>query len=93
MYAGSEVHCTDGSCSIDGACSSGYRGRMVALNAAPILQLLPVFAVDSSGIVQVPRGWLYDFCEPGNSGTALEPCEPGARFLFVCISELPHSLE
>lgn len=75
--AGSEVHCKDDSCSVDGACSSGHAEGSLALNTPPKIELLPVFAADSNGIVQVPHGWLYQFCEPGTLGTDQEPCEPG----------------
>ena len=43
------------------------------------MQLLPVPAADASGVVRVPRGWLYEFCAPGVAGTVREPCEPGAH--------------
>ena len=77
MLSGTEVHCKDGSCSVDGACSSGYAELSVVVNTPPKMELRPVFAADASGIVKVPRGWLYQLCEPGQLGTENEPCEPG----------------
>ena len=89
LLTGAEVHCMDGSCSVDGACSSGYAELSIAVNTPPKMELLPVFASDANGIVQVPRGWLYQLCEPGNLGTEQEPCEPGEpiRNLTLCSTQ------
>lgn len=76
--SGSEVHCKDGSCSVDGACSSGYAELVLPVNTPPELELFPAFAAGDDGVVQVPRGWLYKYCEAGFVGSVQEPCEPGA---------------
>jgi hypothetical protein len=72
------VRCGDRSCSVDGACPLNSPQRDFVLNSPPRIQLLSVPASDSHGVVQVPHGWLYAFCEPGSAGTVSEPCEPGA---------------
>lgn len=100
LVAGTELHCKDGSCSVDGACSSGYGEVRLAVNTPPEIKLQSVFAADSDGIVHVPRGWLYQFCEVGNLGTEQEPCEPGAALLkatlgvqacaWDCLSSIPY---
>jgi hypothetical protein len=74
------VRCGDRSCSVDGSCP---------LNSPPRLQLQPVPATDGHGIVQVPRGWLYNLCQPGTAGTLSEPCEPGALLYTLTLFLLP----
>ena len=78
MLAGSEVRCSDRACSVGGVCLSGTTpADGISVNSSPDIRLLPVPAADASGVVQVPRGWQYVFCEPGVAGTVQEPCEPG----------------
>lgn len=76
-FSGSETHC-NGSCSVDRDCSTGYAELSLATNTTPAVELLPVFAADANGIVQVPRGFLCEYCEAGLLGTVQKPCEPGA---------------
>jgi hypothetical protein len=78
VCAEAEVRCGDRSCSIDGLCPLSSPPRVVASNSPPRLQLLSVPTADPSGVVHVPRGWLYAFCKPAITGTPAEPCEPGA---------------
>jgi hypothetical protein len=83
VCADAEVRCGDRSCSVSGFCPVSSTQRVVIINSPPNLQLLPVPAADSQGVVQVPRGWMYAFCDPGIAGTVSEPCEPGA---YLCTS-------
>jgi hypothetical protein len=78
------VRCGDRSCSLDGSCPLHSTQKEVMENDPPDLQLLPVPAANSRGVVKVPRGWLYEFCEPEMIGTLSEPCEPGA-ILCACV--------
>ena len=82
LHAGSEVRCGDRSCSIGGICLDTTLPVGSSENSAPEMHLLPVPAADASGVLQVPRGWLYGFCAPGVAGTLQEPCEPGERLLL-----------
>lgn len=92
--AGSEARCEDKSCSIDGVCPptslltlSLYPSPEAfesSFNTPPTLELQAVAAADSTGVVRVPRGWLYSFCEPGVAGTVDQPCEPGTFVSCSC---------
>jgi hypothetical protein len=78
------VRCDDRSCSVNGFCPVSRTQRVVPFNNSPRLQLLPVTAADGQGVVQVPRGWLYSFCDPGRAGTISEPCDTGAYYVHMC---------
>ena len=79
VRAGTEQRCGDRSCSIGGVCLNTTLPASHRVNSSPEIELLPVPAADASGVVRVPRGWLYEFCSPGVAGTVQEPCEPGAH--------------
>lgn len=80
VRVGSEVRCTNKSCSVDGACALDWNTQVSqpAVNMPPSLELLSVPSADIDGVVDVPRGWMYTSCSPGYMGTSEEPCEPGA---------------
>ena len=64
---------------MDGACSPGSNTQVAqpAVNTPPNLELLPVYSADINGVVEVPRGWMYSLCSPGDVSTSKQPCEPG----------------